>query len=139
MTVSGNSVWTKGMPARVFLPVAHGEGKFIPADKDVLQLLKQNNQIVFRYCAPQGGKPVYPGNPNGSVEDIAGICDPTGRVLGLMPHPERHLSFTQHPFWTRLRQGACAPGFGGQAPLSEFGDGAKIFENGVNYARSHLV
>ncbi len=127
LTVGGKSVWTKGMPGRIDLPVAHGEGKFIPASDNVLQLLKQNSQIVFRYCAADGGKPAYPGNPNGSVEDIAGICDTTGRVLGLMPHPERHFFAIQHPSWTRRTQ------------TSEFGDGAKIFENGVDYVRSRLL
>ena len=136
-------VWTKGMPAQIYLPVAHGEGKFIPRDKNVLQLLDKNAQVVFRYCASDGGKPGYPDNPNGSTDDIAGICDPTGRVLGLMPHPERHFLFTQHPFWPRLRQGfgvQAHQGFGGQARLDkEFGDGAKIFENGINYVRENLL
>jgi len=63
---------------------------------------------------------------NGSIENIAGICDPTGRVLGLMPHPERHFLFEQHPYWTRLPQ------------RPTFGDGAKIFENGVNYVKENL-
>ena len=142
LRVGGKSVWTKGMPSRIFLPVAHGEGKFIPADKDVLQLLKQNNQVVFHYCCVDGGKAAYPDNPNGSIEDIAGICDPTGRVLGLMPHPERHFLATQHPSWTRLRPDGFGRDSGGQARsnvMSEFGDGAKIFENGVNYARAHLL
>ncbi|MDO8676024.1 MAG: phosphoribosylformylglycinamidine synthase I [Candidatus Omnitrophota bacterium] len=135
LTVGGKSVWTKGLPGRIDLPVAHGEGKFIPVSGNVLQLLKKNSQIVFRYCAADGGKPFdkaqgkpgYPDNPNGSVEDIAGICDTTGRVLGLMPHPERHFFAIQHPSWTRRPQ------------TSEFGDGAKIFENGVNYVRSRLL
>ena len=127
LTVGGKSVWTKGMPGRIDLPVAHGEGKFIPASDNVLQLLKQNSQIVFRYCRADGGKPLYPGNPNGSVEDIAGICDTTGRVLGLMPHPERHFFAIQHPSWTRRPQ------------TGEFGDGAKIFENGMNYVKRYLL
>jgi len=127
LTVGGKSVWTKGMPGRIDLPVAHGEGKFIPVSDNVLQLLKQNSQIVFRYCTADGRKPVYPGNPNGSVEDIAGICDTTGRVLGLMPHPERHFFAIQHPSWTRRPQ------------TGEFGDGAKIFENGMNYVKRYLL
>ena len=142
LAVGGKSVWTKGLPSRVYFPVAHGEGKFIPADKDVLESLKRNGQVVFRYCSADGGRPVYPQNPNGAVDDIAGICDTTGRVLGLMPHPERHFLATQHPSWTRLRPDTFGRDFGGQArsnAMSEFGDGAKIFENGVNYARSHLL
>ena len=120
-------VWTKGLPSRIYLPVAHGEGKFIPKNDKILNQLKANGQIVFRYCTGDGSKPAYPDNPNGSTEDIAGICDTTGRVLGLMPHPERHFAFEQHPFWTRLVR------------TSEFGDGAKMFENGLQYVKEHLV
>lgn len=122
----GKCVWTKDMPAQIYLPVAHGEGKFIPKNEDVLTELKNNGQVVFTYCTAEGKKPSYPQNPNGSTEDIAGICDPTGRVLGLMPHPERHFLFEQHPFWTRLFRN------------SDFGDGAPIFRNGMEYAKKHL-
>jgi phosphoribosylformylglycinamidine synthase len=115
------------MPDRIYLPVAHGEGKFIPREKKVLETLSANNQIVMRYCTPEGAKPAYPDNPNGSTEDIAAITDTTGRILGLMPHPERHFLFEQHPYWTRLTQ------------KSDFGDGAKIFENGINYVKEHLL
>jgi len=126
LKLESRCVWTKGMAPQIYLPVAHGEGKFIPREKKVLEALTNNGQIVFRYCNPDGGKPAYPDNPNGSTEDIAGICDTTGRVLGLMPHPERHFLFEQHPFWTRLPK------------KSEFGDGAKIFENGINYVKDNL-
>jgi phosphoribosylformylglycinamidine synthase len=119
-------VWTKNVPGQIYLPVAHGEGKFIPRDPKVLETLKANGQVVFHYCAPDGSAPSYPNNPNGSTEHIAGICDTTGRVLGLMPHPERHFLTQQHPFWTRL---------GKKNPL---GEGAQIFENGVNYAEEKL-
>lgn len=128
LSVAGNKcVWTQGMPAQIYLPVAHGEGKFIPRDSRVLEALKANGQVVFQYCTADGQTPSYPANPNGSVEDIAGICDTTGRVLGLMPHPERHFLSHQHPFWTRLNK---------KDPL---GDGAKIFENGINYVREKLL
>ncbi|MBI5416024.1 MAG: phosphoribosylformylglycinamidine synthase I [Candidatus Omnitrophica bacterium] len=123
----GKSVWTEGLQEIVYLPVAHAEGKFVPRDDTVLDLLKKNGQVAFRYCNPQGGKPAYPENPNGSVDDIAGITDTTGRVLGLMPHPERHFLFTQHPFWTRL------------SPDGKYGHGAKIFENGVSYVKKNLL
>ena len=127
LKLEGRCVWTKGMAGQIYLPVAHGEGKFIPREKKVMDALVANGQIVFRYCAPDGGKPVYPQNPNGSTDDIAGICDTTGRVLGLMPHPERHFLFEQHPSWTRLTK------------KSEFGDGAKKFENGINYIKENLL
>ena len=123
----GNSVWTQGLKDVIDLPVAHGEGKFIPLDNSVLNRLKDNGQVAFRYCRADGkSSQGYPQNPNGSMEDIAGITDRSGRVLGLMPHPERHFLFTHHPRWTRLKK------------TSPYGDGAKIFENGVNYVRKHL-
>lgn len=81
------------------LPIAHGEGQFI-AEPDVLERMQQNNQIVFRYCTPSGIQAVgdYSSfNPNGSFGAIAGICDPTGQILGLMPHPERFVRSMQHP------------------------------------------
>lgn len=127
LKTAGKSVWTEGLGSIVYLPVAHAEGKFIPKDQDVLAKLRDNGQIAFRYCSAQGGKPAYPENPNGSVDDVAGITDKTGRVLGLMPHPERHFLFTQHPCWTRL------------SPNGKHGHGAKIFENGVQYVKKHLL
>ncbi len=118
-------VWTKGIKKIIYLPVAHGEGKFIPKDKKVLSSLKRNGQIVFQYIDEKGSIARYPYNPNGSVDGIAGICDTTGRVLGMMPHPERHVLGTQHPRWTR-------------EGLKGFGDGLSIFKNGVNYVKKHL-
>ena len=118
-------VWTRGLPEVIYLPVAHGEGKFLAQDKAVLERLRKNAQIVFKYCDAEGLPADYPDNPNGSVEDIAGICDISGRILGLMPHPERHIAFSQHPRWT-------------QAKKKSAGDGLKIFENGVNFAKKKL-
>ena len=123
---SGRSVWSEGISEVITLPVAHGEGKFIPKDETVLTKLKDNGQIIFRYCSQLGKEPKYPENPNGSIDDIAGIADATGRVFGLMPHPERHFFKTQHPQWTRLNK------------KSKYGDGAKIFQSGVDYAKNHL-
>ena len=101
-------------------PVAHAEGKFVPQNDTVLNSLKVNKQIVFQYKSQGNGKAEYPDNPNGSVNDIAGICDPTGRVLGLMPHPERHLDPMNNPLWTRKG-------------LSNEGDGLMLFKNAVDY------
>ena len=125
--VEKKSIWTEGLPDTVYLPVAHAEGKFVVKDQPVLKKLKQNGQIAFRYCTPDGQEPIYPANPNGSVEHIAGITDRTGRILGLMPHPERHFLFRQHPFWTRMKKNG------------KYGDGASIFFNGVNYVKKHLI
>ena len=105
----------------IHLPVAHGEGKFVTDTPATLDEIRRNGQAVFRYVDENGnaGQP-YPVNPNGSVDDIAGICDITGRVLGLMPHPERHILPTQHPRWTR-------------DGLKPEGDGMQIFRNAVGY------
>lgn len=114
----GMCVWTRGIDEIIYIPSAHGEGKFIPADKDVLDRLWRNGQIVFRYTDSRGKLAGFPWNPNGSVDNIAGVCDVTGRVFGLMPHPERHIFSTQHPRWSR-----------GEARKE--GDGIRIFRNGV--------
>jgi len=113
------------------LPVAHAEGKFVAADEDSLAALEDAGQIALRYqqrtssCAhPSGdveGEVGYPDNPNGSQRNVAGTCDATGRVLGLMPHPERFIAATQHPQWTRRKD------------QSEAGDGMAIFQNAVRY------
>ena len=126
LKVAGKSVWTAGLKKNIFLPVAHAEGRFVVQNEHILNKLKENGQIAFYYCDSQGNKPSYPQNPNGSIDDIAGITDITGRILGLMPHPERHFLFTNHPFWTRLEK------------KNRFGDGAKIFENGVNSIKKNF-
>lgn len=117
------SVWTKGLPELIYLPVAHGEGKFIPRDNDILTDLKKKNLIAFQYANEKAESAGYPYNPNGSIEDIAGLTDLTGRILGLMPHPERHIVFTQSPCWTARRYEP---------------HGLAIFKNGVDYARKKL-
>ena len=117
-------VWTKGMDSVIYLPVAHAEGKFISKNSNVLNAIEEKGQVVLRYCRADGSAARgFPDNPNGSIEDIAGICDPTGRVFGLMPHPERYITKTQHPFWTRM-------------PAVARGDGFRIFRNGVEFASS---
>ena len=119
-------VWLKGIEG-LELPIRHGEGKFIPADDDALARLKQNGQIALRYVAADGSPAngQFPLNPNGATDDIAGICDPTGRIFGLMPHPEANVDRTNHPCWTRL-------------DLPEEGPGLQIFRNAVEYAQSNL-
>ena len=113
------------------LPVRHGEGKFY-ADDAVIGRMIDNNQVVIQYALPDG-RPVgsrFPHNPNGSVHDIAGICDPTGRVFGLMPHPEAYNSFTNHPDWTRRKEMQKRSG----TPLpSGFTPGTRILQNAVDY------
>lgn len=123
--VSQKCVFTRGIEKLVYYPVAHAEGKFIPNDQSVLQHLKANDQIVFQYTNPDGDPAEYPWNPNGSVDNIAGICDPSGRVFGLMPHPERHFHPTHHPRWTR-------------EGLKAEADGVAIFRNAVEYVKENF-
>jgi phosphoribosylformylglycinamidine synthase len=111
---------------QLYLPVRHGEGKFVPRDAAVLEALRSNQQIAARYDNVEGIATPYPWNPNGSVDDIAAICDPSGRVFGLMPHPEAYVHRTQHPRWTR----ECLP---------EEGMGVQLLRNAVTFARTHLM
>jgi phosphoribosylformylglycinamidine synthase len=106
----------------VEFPVAHGEGKFVTRDEKILKRLVADGQVAFRYVTREGGKPAYPENPNGAQDDIAGIVDETGRVLGLMPHPERHALPWHHPRWTRNG-------------LKQEGDGVFLFRNAVKHAQ----
>jgi len=126
-------VFTRGLE-RLELPVRHGEGKFFAGD-ETLARLASGRQIVLQYARADGrradGK--FPENPNGSVRDIAGICDPTGRVFGLMPHPEAYHHFTNHPDWPRRRQ--CAPRTRAEASAGEV-LGVRLFENAVAYLRA---
>jgi phosphoribosylformylglycinamidine synthase subunit PurQ / glutaminase len=109
----------------VSYPVAHGEGKFFAGNKE-LQQIEENNQVVFRYCDRLGNPTQkYPENPNGALNAIAGITDPSGRILGLMPHPERAVEETQYANWRRQR-------IDGKPIIPE---GLQIFENMVNYAK----
>ena len=119
-------IWTEDITDTIYLPVAHGEGKFIPKNNKILKQLKDENLIVFEYVDEEGKSKGYPYNPNGSVANIAGICDKTGRIFGLMPHPERHVSGYQHPRWTR------------KGTAGGLGDGLAIFKNGVNFIKNCL-
>ncbi len=86
-------IWTRELGA-FELPIAHGEGRFVTDTPETLERLRNNGQVALRYAADD--------NPNGSVDNIAGVCDPSGLVLGLMPHPERYVHATHHPAWTRM-------------------------------------
>jgi phosphoribosylformylglycinamidine synthase I len=119
LVTPGNCVFLRGL-SHMEVPVAHGEGKLICRKEWILQGLAQSGQAVLRYIGPNGEPPEYPHNPNGSQGDIAGLSDATGRVLGLMPHPERNVLPTHHPRWTR---GDLNPGE----------DGFGIFRNAVQY------
>ena len=107
------------------LPIAHGEGKFLPSDAQSLERWEQGGQLVLRYVDLEGREAGYPWNPNGSAKGVAGICDPTGRVLGLMPHPERFQDAVNHPQWTR--RGKDRPP-----------DGLTFFRNACEYVKRNL-
>jgi phosphoribosylformylglycinamidine synthase len=113
------------------LPVRHGEGKFY-SDESVIRRLAENKQIAVRYALPDGAPAGqrFPFNPNGSVGDIAGICDPTGRIFGLMPHPEAFNHWTNHPDWTRLKEERKRKG---ERQAEEPPSGLRVFQNAVKY------
>ncbi|MBN2127631.1 MAG: phosphoribosylformylglycinamidine synthase subunit PurQ [Candidatus Diapherotrites archaeon] len=122
------SIWLKDID-ELSMPVSHGEGKFY-AEPEILDKLEEKGLIAFNYvkgniCNYQNLK----ANPNGSLKDIAGITDESGRILGMMPHPERGFQFTNRPDWPLLKEKLKRNG----KKLPEFNDSMKIFENAVNY------
>jgi phosphoribosylformylglycinamidine synthase subunit PurQ / glutaminase len=120
---AGKCPFLKGYE-RLHVPIAHGEGKFLCRQPWILQGLEQAGQVVLRYVDAEGRAGPYPINPNGSQGEVAGVCDVSGRVLGLMPHPERHVLPTQHPRWTR-------------EGLAEEADGLRLFRNAVDYFKEN--
>lgn len=123
-----NCIFTKELPDLAMFPVAHGEGRFVTQDKTVLDNLTAHNQIVLQYADGDGkiANMKYPDNPNGSVHDIAGICNPSGTVFGLMPHPENAYWGFEMPNWTEKRE------------IQQYGDGLGIFKSMVNYIEQSL-
>jgi phosphoribosylformylglycinamidine synthase subunit PurQ / glutaminase len=119
-------VFLKGIE-RMYLPMAHAEGNFVVANDSVLETLKQQGRLSLRYCEENSGQSIcndvlpFPTNPNGAQANVAGVCDASGRVFGLMPHPERHIEPTHHPYWTRRDE------------QPEYGDGFAVFQNAVHY------
>ena len=118
------------------LPVRHGEGKVYGSLDDIKQL-NDNNQIVMQYVDENGERAngIWPQNPNGSLLDIAGICDSTGRIFGMMPHPEAFNHYTNHPDWTRIKEEKSRAG---KKTFSREGDGIKIFRNAVDYIKNRV-
>ncbi len=121
-------------PRLVRFPVAHREGRFVLRDPDLIERLREGGQIAFTYRHEETGESAdgaYPANPNGSVVDIAGICNPAGNVLGLMPHPERFLHLLHDPLWTRSpRRPRDIPA----EELERAGDGFPLFQSAVRFA-----
>ncbi len=126
---SKKCVWTKDID-RLFLPVSHGEGNFYLPETG-LDKLEKNDQVAFTYVNADGSpaKGVFPANPNGAQRDIAAACDPSGRIMGMMPHPERGLWFSNRPDFTLERERLLREG----KSLPEWTDNLKIFQNAVRY------
>ena len=123
---AAKSLWIKGITS-IYLPIRHGEGKFVPRDAEALAALKAAGQVCLRYSTSEGtspgaGEAAYPFNPNGSVDNIAAVSSADGLIFGLMPHPEAHMLATHHPQWQKL-------GLKGE------GEGMKIFRNAVEYVQ----
>ncbi|MBU4199915.1 MAG: phosphoribosylformylglycinamidine synthase subunit PurQ [Verrucomicrobia bacterium] len=122
-------IFTRGL-TRMPLPIRHGEGKIFTRDKSLLERIEAGHGVACRYGDPATGAPVmtFPDNPNGSLNAIAGLCDPTGRIFGLMPHPEAYLFPENHPQWQRQKLDGTLP---------EEGLGLKLFRNAVGYLDNH--
>jgi len=128
LEVTGESPWLKGIK-KLSVPIAHGEGKYYASPETLVQL-KKDNGIALTYVAGDIAKEFdMPANPNGSLENIAGVTSRNGRVLGLMPHPERAVRFTQLPHWTALREEYVRSG----KELPVEGPGLQLFRNAVEY------
>ncbi len=113
-------IFTKDI-AKIYLPVRHGEGKLVVGNEKYVAELADGGHMVMQYCDEKGEiRADFPYNPNGSTMSIAALCDPTGRIFGLMPHPEAFVHYTQHPRWSRE-----------ELPVE--GDGLKIFRNAYSY------
>jgi len=117
-------IFTKDI-GHILLPVRHGEGKFVTDSPDTLDKIKKNNQIVFQYVDGQDTLAEYPHNPNGAIENIAGICDQSGRVFGMMPHPEGFNIPENCPYWTTT--------------TVKEGMGLRIFKNAVDFAKEEDI
>lgn len=126
---SKKCVWTRNIDI-LHVPIAHGEGNFYAAP-EILEKMKKEDQIVFKYVH-ENGNPAnneYPINPNGAMEDIAGICDPTGRIFGMMPHPERFYSFENEEGWEAKKEKLIRE----KKEIPKEGQGLQIFKNAVEY------
>mgnify|MGYP002624816310 CR=1 FL=1 len=121
-------IWTRGLTS-LDLPIAHGEGRFVPESDELLRYWQEAGQIALRYATSTDADVAFPGNPNGSIDDIAGVCDPTGLILGLMPHPERFTHPTHHPLWSRRSA----------AESDETPAGLRLFQNAVGFVKVKIA
>ena len=117
-------IFTTGLD-RMYLPVRHGEGKLVAGDSKILERLHRDGHVALQYVNGEGTLDGYPHNPNGSQDNIAGVCDVTGRIFGLMPHPEAYMFSTNHPRWTREK-------------VPREGMGVAVFRNAVKFVKENL-
>ncbi|MBD3203138.1 phosphoribosylformylglycinamidine synthase subunit PurQ [Candidatus Woesearchaeota archaeon] len=131
-----NCIAVKGIDY-IEVPVRHGEGKLITENDQVLERIIENNHFFSQYAHPETNAPTdkYPFNPNGAVNAIAGLCDETGRIFGMMPHPEANLMFENHPQWTRIKRKLKEK----NKPVPKYGQGLKIFKNIVEYCEKNCL
>jgi phosphoribosylformylglycinamidine (FGAM) synthase-like amidotransferase family enzyme len=122
------SIFTRGIDKGIYLPVRHGEGKFLCDSAATMARIESGHLAVLKYSDADytGATMEFPANPNGSTDAIASLCDPTGRLMGLMPHPEAYVHYTQHPRWTREN-------------LPEEGEGLALYKNAAEYVRKNLI
>jgi len=122
------SIFTRGIDKGIYLPVRHGEGKFLCDSAATLARIEDEHLAVLRYSDADYAEATmeFPANPNGSTNAIAALCDQSGRLMGLMPHPEAFVHYTQHPRWTR-------------EDLPEEGDGLILYKNAAEYVRLNLI
>jgi phosphoribosylformylglycinamidine synthase len=125
---SSPSIFTRGIEKGIYLPVRHGEGKFLCDSDETLNRIEREHLAVLKYSGPDYSEATmeFPANPNGARNAIAALCDPSGRLMGLMPHPEAFVHYTQHPRWTREQ-------------LPEEGDGLILYKNAAEYVRKNLA
>ncbi len=125
---AASSVFTRGIDKGIYLPMRHGEGKFLCDSAETLERIESEHLAIMKYSDPDYAAPTmeFPLNPNGAQNAIAGICDQSGRLMGMMPHPEAFVHYTQHPRWTREQ-------------LPEDGDGLILFKNAADYVRKNLI
>lgn len=131
--ISQKCIWTKNIDI-MHLPIAHGEGNFY-VDPEILKKMKENDQIALEFVNEDSSPAnnIFPANPNGAMEDITGVCDPTGKIFALMPHPERFNSWTNEDGWELKKEKLIRKSPNSPITFPKEGEGLKIFRNGIEY------
>lgn len=127
---ASSSIFTQGLQT-LYLPVRHSEGKIVFKEPSLFKELQKKGQIPLRYATAGGHlADSYPDNPNGSYGAVAALTDSTGRIMGMMAHPEAAITLRQHPYWTKLKR---------ENPSIDYeGEGIRLFQNAINYIKDHI-